>query len=116
MEEELDSTINQELKQPAYVPIRARFYAGPASHILFDGGPTGGKGTAGYIIIDTEGKEISRVGIYLGTNLTNNEAESTALVKALRHYDDLRQKGVPNLSDNIRIFGDSALVIKWMIG
>ena len=68
------------------------------------------------MILDTEGNEVTRVGMYLGSDFTNNESESMALLKALRHYDDLLQKGTPNLSSNIRIFGDRVLVIKWMIG
>ena len=35
--------------------------------------------SAGYVIADATGAEIVRVGLYLGTGLTNNECEAVAL-------------------------------------
>ena len=75
----------QSLKKLAYLPKRARFIPGPAVHILFDGGAQKGEGTAGYIIIGTQEKEIVIVGLKMGQGVTNNEAESWALLSAMRH-------------------------------
>ena len=79
-----------ELARPAYIPPGTSFHKGPAAHILFDGGSAQGKGTAGYVIINSEGAEICTVGLRLGEGITNNEAEALAAYRALLHYDDLR--------------------------
>lgn len=52
----------------------------------------------------------------LGDGWTNNEAEIWALLSALRQLLDLQTSGVPHLQGNIRVFGDSQLVIKWLLG
>jgi ribonuclease HI len=74
----------EQLRTPAYIPAGARFRSDPAPcHLIFDGGSTLGKGTAGYVIIDTVGDEICRVGIQIGEGVTNNEAEATAVSKGM---------------------------------
>ena len=90
IEEDTPTNIMEALKKPAYIPRKARFVPGPAVHVLFDGGSTAGRGTAGYQIIDTQGNEVCRVGLKLGEGVTNNEAESIAIYKALLHLDDLK--------------------------
>jgi ribonuclease HI len=42
-----------------------------------------GNGTAGYVIIGSNGEELFRVGEKLQAAMTNNEAEATALALAL---------------------------------
>lgn len=86
---DLPTDVAGQLAEPAYVPPGARLHPGPASHILFDGGSTSGRGTAGYVIIDAEGSEVCRVGLQLGEGVTNNEAEALAAYRALLHYDHL---------------------------
>ena len=59
-------------------------------HVAFDGGSTrGGLATAGLVIADTKGKDLVRKGVSLGTGKTNNEAESTACLKALEMLEAL---------------------------
>ena len=89
-DEPLPDTVADALAKPAYVPPGARFHRGPAAHILFDGGSARGRGTAGYVIIDSEGAEVCRVGLKLGEGVTNNEAEALAAYRSLLHYDALR--------------------------
>ena len=79
-----------ELARPAYIPPGTCFHKGPAAHILFDGGSAQGKGTAGYVIINSKGAGIYRLGLRLGEGIANNEAEALAAYRALLHYDDLR--------------------------
>jgi ribonuclease HI len=84
--------------------------------LLFDGGSSKGVGTAGFVIIDTKGNEIERTGILLEQGSTNNEAESAALHYALIRLTELEDQSHPYLSEHVRIFGDSQLVIKWHLG
>ena len=65
------------------MPRGACFWEGSAIHVLFDGGSQKGLGTAGFIIIDTSGKEVVRVGVQLRQGCTNNEPEATVLLLAL---------------------------------
>ena len=54
-------------------------------HVAFDGGSSrDGTATAGFIIADSQGCEVVRRGLVLDRGLTNNEAESTACLEALR--------------------------------
>ena len=71
------------------MPRGTRLHRGPAVHVLFDGGSQGGRGTAGYVIINNQGEEVIRTGLMLGEGLTNNEAESSALNYALHHLATL---------------------------
>ena len=65
------------------MPRWGRFCRGRFIHIAFDGGAECGVGCAGYIIADASGRELVRRGVFLGDGVTNNEAESTALLLAL---------------------------------
>ena len=67
------------LKEPLHLPPKARFSKGPHIHVQFDGGSQEGHGTGGFVILDTEGNEIVRVGRYYGPGRTNNEAEAFAM-------------------------------------
>lgn len=58
-------------------------------HVMFDGGSQGGLGTAGFVIIGSDGQEIERVGVKLEEGMTNNEAEATALHLALKRVAQL---------------------------
>ena len=60
-----------------------RFHHGQFIHIAFDVGARCGIGCAGYIVVDASGRELVRRGVFLGDGVTNNEAESTALLLAL---------------------------------
>jgi ribonuclease HI len=57
-----------------------------------------------------------RKGVLLGTGKTNNEAESTACLKALEMLEALQKEGQPNLKAPIRILGDSQLIIRMLLG
>ena len=64
--------------------------------MAFDGGASKeGEATAGFIIVNSRGKEVVRRGVVLGPGLTNNEAESAACLAALRELAQLQQQGVP---------------------
>ena len=58
-------------------------------HVQFDGGSQGtgntnpGAGALGYFIVDSTGREVIRVGMYLGKDKTNNECEAAGLKQAL---------------------------------
>ena len=52
-------------------------------HVAFDGGSTvttadskDARSACGYVLADVNGREITRVGLYLGNALTNNECEA----------------------------------------
>lgn len=86
-------------------------------HVAFDGGASkSGTATAGFLIVNTLKKDAVRKGLVLGPGLTNNEAESTACLEALRELAALQHKGHPNLSAPIRVLGDSQLVIRMLLG
>jgi hypothetical protein len=61
----LEESLATSLSKPAHMPSKARLHRGPAMHILFDGGSKSGLGTAGYVLIGRDGKEIERTGIQL---------------------------------------------------
>ena len=75
-----------------------------------DGGSRGNPGPAasGFILSDRDGNPLLSKGIFLGTK-TNNEAEYTALVKALEAALELK-------AEKIMIFGDSELLVKQING
>ncbi|MCG8385512.1 MAG: hypothetical protein MJA30_08235 [Cytophagales bacterium] len=64
--EEAAHAAQQTLTTPAQLPPCARFKDGPVLHVQFDGGSIGGVGTGGFVIIDSSGKEIVRVGHWFG--------------------------------------------------
>lgn len=75
-----------------------------------DGGSRGNPGPAasGFILSDRDGNPLLEKGLFLGTK-TNNEAEYTALVKALEAALELK-------AEKIMIFSDSELLVKQMNG
>lgn len=85
-EEEVDPDLAARLAAPSRVPRWGRFRGGKFVHVAFDGGASrDGIATAGYIIADAGGRELVRKGIALGSGLTCNDAESTAVKLALQH-------------------------------
>ena len=48
--------------------------------------------------------------------MTNNEAEAAALYEAVLRYCELLDQGHPGIIPTVRIFGDSQLIIKWLLG
>lgn len=85
-----DPELTRALHLPAHIPRGARFHRGPCVHVFFDGSARRGFGTAGYVLLGTDGSEILRVGEKLSEGMTNNEAEAEALAKALMKVDELR--------------------------
>ena len=84
------------------------FAKGDFVHVAFDGGSMHrGIATAGFVIADMQWKEVVCIGIPLGLGLTNNEAESTACLEALRELARLQDLKTPNLAAPIRVLGDS---------
>jgi ribonuclease HI len=91
-------------------------------HIAFDGGSTTvtsdkqSKSACGYIIADAKGREIVRVGLYLGGALTNNECEALGVQKALEHLLLIKKAGGYSVDAPVRVFGDSQLIINFLTG
>ncbi|MBN1973026.1 MAG: phosphoribosylglycinamide formyltransferase [Sedimentisphaerales bacterium] len=75
-----------------------------------DGGSRGNPGpaAAGFVLSDQEGNQLLAKGLFLGTK-TNNEAEYTALVKALEASLEIN-------AEKIMIFSDSELLVRQMQG
>ena len=94
------------LHQPLHLPPKARFEKGPNIHVQFDGGAQDGHGTGGFVILDTEGREIVRVGRYYGPGRTNNEAEAFAMRDCVQCLSRL-EKTRKDLWYPVRVFGDS---------
>ena len=78
--------------------------------VFVDGASLGnpGESGAGVVIFDSDGREITRYGLYLGT-MTNNMAEYEALLSALRRASESSVK-------IISIFSDSELIVKQVNG
>lgn len=68
-----------------------------------------GESGAGIFVRDDEGNTLAKISEYLGSKLTNNQAEYSALLKALEYC---RSLGV----DEVRVFSDSDLLVKQMSG
>lgn len=100
------TSTEEALNQPNYTPPKSRFHKGPATHIQFDGGAAEGVGTGGFVILNSEGKEIIRVGRYYGPGRTNNEAEAFAMRDAVQCLAKLRHRR-KELQIPARVFGDS---------
>lgn len=80
-----------------------------AADLEFDGSSKGNPGDGGYgFVLVTEGNEFTDSG-YIGSNITNNVAEYTALVRGLERA---QKESIGELSVN----GDSELIIKQMTG
>ena len=82
--------------------------------MAFDGGSRSSEGTAGYVVAPSNGFELRRTGLYLGLGHTVNEAEVTALQRALRAVVHARNAGhLPDLP--LRVLGDSQLIMRFML-
>jgi ribonuclease HI len=116
-EEDTPEVVRHQASTPAHVPRRGAFEAGPFIHVAFDGGSVrGDQATAGYIIVDSAGREVVRRGLVLGVGLTNNEAESSACLEALQELARLQDQGSPGLRAPVRVLGDSQLIIRMLLG
>lgn len=105
----------EEILKPYAIPRASRFEPGPYVHVQFDGGSAQGVGTGGFVILDPSGEEIIRCGLYFGGGWTSNEAEATALSEAILCLEQLARKQ-PRLKGAVRIWGDSLLTIRHLIG
>lgn len=81
--------------------------------IYTDGASRGNPGPAayGFVIFSEKGEKICSLGKYIGIN-TNNFAEYSAVVEALRYLS--KQKGKSNFS--LKFFMDSRLVAEQLSG
>ena len=61
-----------------------------------------------------DGKEVVRAGQYYGPGQTNNKAESFAVQDTLQYLSKLIQER-PSLRRPIRVFGDSQLMIRFLM-
>jgi len=79
--------------------------------IYCDGGARGNPGpaAAGFVIIGERGRELEAKGVFLGENLTNNQAEYQSLTLALEEAKRLKIK-------NLKVFSDSELLVKQLNG
>lgn len=68
-----------------------------------------GLGGAGAVIYDEQQAEVAAVSKYLGSKVTNNEAEYQALILGLQHAQQLS-------TDKLEIFMDSKLIVQQVKG
>ena len=85
--------------------------------IYTDGGSRGNPGKAAFGVVFCNEKEqvIKKYGEYLGDNLTNNEAEYSAVIFALKKFKALFGKAIAKISE-VEINSDSELLVKQMNG
>ena len=85
--------------------------------IYTDGGSRGnpGKAAVGIVICNEMGQEVKKYGEYLGDNLTNNEAEYSAVIFALKKFKALFGKKLAENTD-VEIRADSEFLAKQMNG
>ncbi len=85
--------------------------------IYTDGGSRGnpGKAALGVVFYNEKEQVIKKYGEYLGDNLTNNEAEYSAVIFALKKFKALFGKAVAEISE-VEIRSDSELLVKQMNG
>lgn len=85
--------------------------------IYTDGGSRGNPGKAGIGVVfcNEKGQTIKKYGEYLGNNLTNNDAEYSAVIFALKKFKALFGKSVAKISE-VEIRSDSELLVKQMNG
>lgn len=85
--------------------------------IYTDGGSRGnpGKAAIGVVICNEKDQEVKKYGEYLGDNLTNNEAEYSAVIFALKKFKALFGKKLAENTD-IELRADSELVVKQLNG
>ncbi len=85
--------------------------------IYTDGGSRGNPGRAaiGVVFENEKGQAIKKYGEYLGDNLTNNEAEYSAVIFALKKFKALFGNKIAENSD-VEIRADSELLVKQLNG
>lgn len=85
--------------------------------VYTDGGARGNPGPAaiGVYIIDSEGKEILRMSKQIG-EATNNIAEYTAVIEALKWIKENISSGIKTTELNFQFYLDSSLVVNQMNG
>ncbi|OGZ76243.1 MAG: hypothetical protein A3I87_02195 [Candidatus Staskawiczbacteria bacterium RIFCSPLOWO2_02_FULL_39_8] len=85
--------------------------------IYTDGGSRGnpGKAAIGVVFCNEMGQEIKKFGEYLGDGLTNNEAEYSAVIFALKKFKPLFGKPIAKISE-VEVRSDSELLVKQMNG
>lgn len=83
--------------------------------IYTDGGSRGNPGKAGIGVVfcNEMGQEIKKYGEYLGENMTNNEAEYSAVIFALKKFKALFGKKIAEVSE-VEIRSDSEFLVKQM--
>lgn len=85
--------------------------------IYTDGGSRGnpGKSAIGVVFANEKEQAIKKYSEYLGDNLTNNEAEYSAVIFALKKFKALFGKALAETSD-VEIRADSELLVKQLNG
>jgi len=85
--------------------------------IYTDGGSRGnpGKAAIGVVFCNEKEQIIKKYGEYLGDNLTNNDAEYSAVIFALKKFKALFGKAIAETSD-VEVRADSELVVKQLNG
>ncbi|MBI1866581.1 MAG: ribonuclease HI family protein [Candidatus Staskawiczbacteria bacterium] len=85
--------------------------------IYTDGGSRGNPGRAALGVVFCNEKEqvIKKYGEYLGDNLTNNEAEYSAVIYALKKFKSLFGKSIAEISE-VEVRSDSELLVNQMNG
>ncbi|MCX6723621.1 MAG: ribonuclease HI family protein [Candidatus Staskawiczbacteria bacterium] len=85
--------------------------------IYTDGGSRGNPGKAGIGVVFCNEQEqvIKKYGEYLGDNLTNNDAEYSAIIFALKKFKAVFGKAIAEISD-VEVRSDSELVVKQLNG
>ena len=85
--------------------------------IYTDGGSRGnpGKAAIGVVFFNEKGQIIKKYGEYLGDNLTNNDAEYSAVIFALKKFKTLFGKAIAENSQ-VEVRADSELLVKQLNG
>ena len=85
--------------------------------IYTDGGSRGnpGKAAIGVVFCNEKEQIIKKYGEYLGDNLTNNDAEYSAVIFALKKFKSVFGKVIAKTSD-VEVRSDSELLVKQLGG
>ncbi|MDD2913188.1 MAG: ribonuclease HI family protein [Candidatus Pacebacteria bacterium] len=85
--------------------------------IYTDGASRGnpGKGSAGFLFCNEKGQVIKKYSQYLGDKITNNEAEYTALILALKKFKAVFGKQLAKTAE-VEVKSDSELMVKQLCG
>lgn len=85
--------------------------------VYTDGGSRGnpGKAAIGAVFCNEKGQVIKKYGEYLGDNSTNNEAEYSAVIFALKKFKTLFGKSIAKTSE-VEFRADSELLVKQLNG